>query len=302
MPMKRFFALLFITVALVIAIASCQPNSSNNSSGDIVIGAKNFTEQDVLAELLAQQIEAKTGLKAIRKRLGDTLVCHQAMLAGQLDAYVEYTGTAYSVVLKKPFIQDAKAVYQQVKRSYADQFNLEVMPSLGFENTFAMIIRGKDARELNIQTLSEAAKYIPQWQSGFGYEFTEREEYRSLVKTYGLEFTKSPRLMDLGLLYRALQQGLVDFVAGNSTDGQITRSDFVILQDDKTAFPPYEAAPIVRAATLKKYPEVREAIAQLGGIITADEMQRLNDLVEGELRDVQDVVREFLQAKGLVSG
>lgn len=300
--MKRFFALVLITVALVVAIAGCQPNSGHTSRGDIVIASKSFTEQDVLAELLAQQIEAKTGLRVIRQRLGDTLVCHQALLEGQLDAYVEYTGTAYSVVLKKPFIQDVKAVYQQVKQAYADQFDLEVMPSLGFENTFAMIIRGEDARKFNIQTLSEAEKYISQWQSGFGYEFTEREEYRSLVKTYGLEFTKAPRLMDLGLLYRALQQGLVDFVAGNSTDGQITRSDFVILKDDKNAFPPYEAAPIVRSATLKKHPKIREAIEQLGGIITAAEMQHLNDLVEGELRDIQDVVGEFLQTKGLVDG
>jgi osmoprotectant transport system substrate-binding protein len=297
--MKRFLALLLFTVALMVTIVSCQPNTSNSGGGDIVIGSKNFTEQDVLAELLAQQIEAKTGLKAVTQRLGDTIVCHQAMLAGQLDAYVEYTGTAYSVILKEPFISDAQKVYQRVKQVYAKQFNLQVMPPLGFENTFAMIMRGKDARALNVQTLSEAAPYISQWRAGFGYEFTEREEFQSLVKTYNLKFTKPPRLMDLGLLYRALQQKLVDLVAGNSTDGQITRSDFVILQDDKGAFPPYEATPIIRAATLEKHPKLRDAIEQLGGVITAAEMQRLNDLVEGELRDVKDVVREFLTSKGL---
>jgi osmoprotectant transport system substrate-binding protein len=297
--MKRFLTLLLLTVALMVTIVSCQPNASNSSSGDIVIGSKNFTEQDVLAELLAQQIAAKTGLKAVTQRLGDTIVCHQAMLAGQLDAYVEYTGTAYSVILKEPFISDAQKVYQRVKQVYAEQFNLQVMPPLGFENTFAMIMRGKDARALNVQTLSEAAPHIPQWRAGFGYEFTERKEFQSLVKTYNLDFAKPPRLMDLGLLYRALQQGLVDLVAGNSTDGQITRSDFVILKDNKHAFPPYEATPIVRAATLEKHPKLRAAIEQLGGVITAAEMQQLNDRVEGELRDVKEVVREFLTSKGL---
>ncbi len=298
---KKFLIAFCLTIVLVTTIASCSAKQTGNDSrGDIVIGAKSFTEQDILGELLAQQIEAKTGLKVVRRlQLGDTLVCHNALLSGQIDLYPEYTGTAFSTVLKQKTIGDVKEVYRQVKDDYAQKFNLAVMPPLGFQNTFAMIVRGEMARSLNIKTLSQAAQYIPQWQAGFGYEFTERQEYANLIKTYDLKFTKSPRLMNLGLLYRALIQKQVDLVAGNSTDGQITRSDFVILQDDRHAFPPYEAAAIVREATLKKYPKVRDALEQLTGKISPDEMQHLNYLVDGELRDVKDVVQEFRSSKNL---
>ena len=174
------------------------------------------------------------------------------------------------------------------------------MPSLGFENTFAMIIRGEDARRYNIQTLSEAAKYTPQWRGGFGYEFLEREDgFPGLAKTYGLRFAISPQIMDLGLIYRALIQKQVDMVAGNSTDGQISRLGLVVLKDNQQYFPPYEAAPIVRKETLNKYPQLRTAINQLSGKITSDEMRELNNLVEGELQDIKTVVREFRKSQGL---
>ena len=301
MKLKNFFALCFLTFTLILAIASCSPNSIGGG-GDIVVGSKNFTEQDILGELLAQQIEATTDLKVDRRlHLGGTFVCHKALLAGQIDAYVEYTGTAYTAVLEQKSIRDPKAIYQQVKQDYAKQFKLEVTEPLGFENTFAMIIRGADAKALNLQTLSQAAQYTPQWRAGFGYEFVERPDgFPGLAKTYGLHFGESPRVMDLGLIYRALIQKQVDMVAGNSTDGQIARLGLVVLKDDKQYFPPYEAAPIVRSSTLAKYPKLRQAFQQLGGLISADEMRRLNYLVEGELRDVKDVVREFLQSKGLV--
>lgn len=265
------------------------------------MAGKNFTEQDVLAELLAQQIEATTGLKVDRRlQLGGTFVCHKALVAGQIDAYVEYTGTSFTTVLEQKSIGDPKAVYQQVKQAYAKQFNLEVTEPLGFENTFAMIVRGEDAKRFNIQTLSQAAQYTPQWRAGFGYDFIERPDgYPGLTKTYGIRFADTPRSMDLGLIYRALMQKQVDMVAGNSTDGQIARLGLVVLKDDKQYFPPYEAAPIVRQATLKKYPKLRKALQQLGGLISADEMSRLNYLVEGELRDVKEVVREFRQSKRL---
>lgn len=298
--MKRFFVLCFLTFSLILAIASCNPNSSSGG-GDIVVGSKNFTEQDILGELLAQQIEATTNLRVDRRlHLGGTFICHQAITAGQIDAYVEYTGTAYTAVLEQKPISDPKAVYQQVKTDYAQQFGLEVTQPLGFENTYAMIIRGEDAKALNLQTLSQAAKYTPQWQAGMGYEFVEREDgFPGLVKTYDLEFGKPPRVMDLGLMYRALLQNLVDIVAGNSTDGQIARLGLVILKDNKQYFPPYQAVPIVRQATLKKYPKLRQAIAQLGGLINEEEMRQMNYLVEGELRDIKEVVQEFLQSKGL---
>lgn len=297
--MKKFILLCLITVSLVLAIASCNPNTSEGN-GEIVVASKNFTEQNILGELLAQQIESATGLKVARRLdLGGTFVCHQAMLAGQVDAYIEYTGTAFTTILKQKPISDPKAVYQQVKSGY-EQFQLEVTPALGFENTFAMIIRGEDARKYNLRTLSQATQYAPQWQAGFGYEFISREDgFPGLAKTYDLKLNKPPRVMDLGLIYRAIIDKQVDIVAGNSTDAQIARLDLTILQDDKGYFPPYEATPIVRQATLKKYPKLRPAIAQLGGKINEEEMRNLNYQVEGEFRDIKEVVREFLTAKGL---
>jgi osmoprotectant transport system substrate-binding protein len=299
--MKKFFVLCLLTFGLILAIASCNPNSNSTGGGDIVIASKDFTEQDILGELLAQHIESTTQLKVDRRfHLGGSFVCHQAITAGQIDAYIEYTGTAFTAILKQKPIGDPKAVYQQVKTTYAKQFGLEVTEPLGFENTFAIIVRGADSRALNLQTLSQAAKYTPQWQAGFGYEFIEREDgFSGLAKTYGLQFAKSPRVMDLGLIYRALIQKQIDLTAGNSTDGQIARLDLTVLQDDLHYFPPYEAAPIVRQETLKQHPELRQAIAQLGGLINESEMRRLNYQVEGELRDIKEVVHEFLQSKGL---
>ncbi len=294
--MKRFLVLWLLSFALIIGIYSC--SAPNNS---ITIGSKDFTEQDILGELLAQHIEANTQLKVNRRlHLGGTFICHEAIKAGQIDAYVEYTGTAFTTILKQKAITDPQKVYQQLKQAYAEQFQLEVMPPLGFQNTFAMVIRGDDARAKNLQTISQAAKYTPQWQAGFGYEFSEREDgLPGLSKTYNLKFAKPPKIIDLGLLYQALQQKQVDLVAGNSTDGAIPRLDLVVLTDDKQYFPPYEATPIVRQAALKQHPQLQSAIAQLGGLIDESQMRRLNYQVEGEKRDVKQVVREFLQAKKL---
>jgi osmoprotectant transport system substrate-binding protein len=299
MNLQRFFALCLLAFALVIALASCNFNSSNQGGVDIIVASKGFTEQDILSELLAQQIESVTNLKVERRRFTSAFVTHNAITAGKINAYVEYTGTAFTGILKQKVINDPKILYKKLKQAYAQQFNLEVMQPLGFENTFAMTIRPEDSRRYNIKTLSQVAKYTPQWRGGFSYEFVEREDgFPGLAKTYGLRFAQSPRIMDLGLIYRALLQKQVDIVNGNSTDGQISRLGLVVLKDDKQYFPPYEAVPIVRQETLKKYPEVKKAIAQLLGRITADEMRQLNYLVEGELKDIKDVVREFRKSKG----
>ncbi|GAX36390.1 glycine betaine ABC transporter substrate-binding protein [Nodularia sp. NIES-3585] len=299
--MKRLLSLCLLSFVLAIALASCNFNANTLGAGDIVVASKDFTEQDILGEMLAQQIEDSTHLTVTRRpRLGGTFVCHSAILAGQIDAYIEYTGTAFTGILEQKPIDDPQVVHQKVKQAYAEQFKLEVMPSLGFENTFAMIIRGEDAKRYNIQTLSEATKYTPQWRGGFGYEFLEREDgFPGLAKTYGMSFARPPQIMDLGLIYRALIQKQVDMVAGNSTDGQIARLGLVVLDDDKQYFPPYEAAPIVRKETLEKYPQLKAAINQLSGKITADEMRQLNNLVEGELQDIKVVVQEFRKSKGL---
>lgn len=302
--MKKLVSLFLAALVIMVAISVYQAgNNPISSGGDIIIASKDFTEQDILGELLAQQIEHKTGLKVDRRpRLGGSFVCHQAIKEGKIDAYIEYTGTAYTGILQQPPIPDPKAVHERLQQAYARQFQLEVMPALGFENTFAMIVRGEDARRYNLQTLSQAAQYTPQWRGGFGYEFLERQDgFPGLQKTYNLQFARPPQIMDLGLIYRALIQKQVDLIAGNSTDGQIARLGLVILQDDKRYFPPYEAAPIVRTATLQRYPQLRAAIEQLAGLISAAEMQQMNYLVEGELRDVKEVARSFLQSKGLLA-
>jgi len=267
----------------------------------IVVGSKNFTEQAILGELLAQQIETATHLKVERRfYLAGTYICQQAILAGRIDLYPEYTGTALTAVLKQPTASNASEVYERVKRDYLSRFGLEVTEPLGFNNTFAIVIRGADGRRLNLHAISEAAKYAPHWRAGFGYEFMERPDgYQGLAQTYGLKFGAPPRIMDLGLLYRALIAKQVDLVAGNSTDGLISALDLAILRDDRNYFPPYQAVPIVREETLERHPELRAALRQLGGQISEDEMRKLNYAVDGEHRDVTQVVAEFLKAKKL---
>jgi len=298
MKKRRFLALCLICFSLMLTIAACNTRPQNQ----IVIGSKNFTEQLILAELLAQHIEANTNLKVDRRlNLGGTFVCHQAIVAGEIDAYVEYTGTAFTAILKKPPISNSQQVYQEVKQAYAQQFQLELTEPLGFNNTFAMLIRGEDARKENIKTLSQAAKKAPEWKAGFGYEFIERKDgFSGLAKTYGLRFSEPPRVMDLGLMYRAIKERQVDLIAGASTDGLIERLDLVMLKDDKQYFPPYYAVPIVRKQTVEKYPQLRQALQQLGGIITEKDMQNLNYQVDAEGKDVKQVAQQFLKSKSLV--
>jgi osmoprotectant transport system substrate-binding protein len=301
MNLKKFLTLLILTFTLIFTLASCHQNQTISGNRDIIIASKDFTEQDILGELITQQIEATTNLKVeLKPRLGGSSICHEALIKGAIDGYIEYTGTAFTTILKQPVINDPKQVYQRLKQGYAEKFNLEVMEPLGFENTFAMTIRGEDAKKYNIKTLSESAKYTPKWRGGFGYEFTEREDgFSGLAKTYNLKFRERPSSMSLDLIYRALTQGLVDMVAGSSTDGQISRLGLVVLEDDKKYFPPYEVVPIFRRETLKKYPQLSKVTSQLAGKITADEMRKLNYLVEGELRDVKEVVSEFRKSKRL---
>jgi osmoprotectant transport system substrate-binding protein len=282
---------------VVLFLTACGPARQER----IVVGSKNFTEQVVLAELVAQHLEAKTGLPVDRRfYLAGSYIAHQAILAGRIDVYVEYTGTALSAILKQNPSGTSAEVLTRVRTAYAEQYGLEVTEPLGFNNTFAMVIRGEDAARLGVRTLSQAAAHTPEWRAGFGYEFTERPDgLPGLAKTYHLKFAEPPRIMDMGLLYRALKEKQVDFVAGNSTDGTIAALGFVALEDDRHYFPPYDAAPIVRRETLERHPQVRQALAELAGKISEEEMRRLNYAVDGEHRDVADVVREFREKKGL---
>lgn len=290
-----FFFLL--PAAGILLLTSCAPPRPNHP----VIGAKNFTEQVVLGELLAQEIEAKTGLKVERRfYLAGSYICNQALISGRIDAYVEYTGTALTAILKQPLNRNPTAVLNTVRTLYQQKYNVDVAPPLGFNNSFAMVIRGDEAKRLNLHTLSEAAKYTPQWRLGVGYEFEERPDgLRGLSAAYGLKFKGKPRVMDLGLLYRALNAHQVDMVAGNTTDGPIQAFGLSTLEDDKHYFPPYQAVPLVREAALKRWPAIRVALAALAGKVSADDMRTMNEEVDGQHRDPVDVVREFRKRKGL---
>ena len=195
---------------------------------------------------------------------------------------------------------DPSAVFHRVETAYRERFSVEAMPPLGFNNTFAMVIRGDDAARLHLRTISDIAPYASKWRAGFGYEFMERPDgYRGLAAAYGLHFGSDPKILDLGLLYRALADRQVDIVAGNSTDGVIDALKMVALEDDKHYFPPYEAVALVRQSVIEAHPEVAAALAQLAGKISDVEMRRMNYAVDGEHRDPADVVREFRAAKGL---
>lgn len=286
----------------VVLLCCCLFSCTRSRSDRIVVGSKNFTESFILGELIAQQIEAHTGLKVERRfYLAGTYICQQAMLAGRIDIYPEYTGTALTAVLKQGISRDRQEVYQRVKSEYERRFGLTVGPSLGFNDTFAMEIRGEDARRLSLKTLSQAAQFTPQWRAGFGYEFMERPDgYRGLVATYGLHFAEQPRIMDLGLLARALKEHQIDFAGGNATDGLIPALDLVALEDDRHYFPPYEAVPVIREQTVREHPYVAKTLGDLAGQISDAEMQQMNYAVDGQHREVRDVVREFLRSKKLL--
>ena len=291
-----------LTLAFVaILCVSCAPPRSSH----IVIGAKNFTEQVVLGELLAQEIEAAGGGKVERRFwLAGSYLCQQALISGRIDAYVEYTGTALTAILKQPLPKpgtcDEACVYAEISRLYEQKYDVRVGPGLGFENTFAMVVRGDDARRLGLRTISDVAKVQPLMRLGVGYEFAERPDgLRGLSAAYGLKFDGPPRTMELGLLYRALASNQVDIVAGNSTDGAITAQGFVALKDDRHYFPPYEAVPLVREDSLKRWPQIGVALQRLAGKVSDEDMRAMNLAVESEHRDVADVVREFRARKGL---
>ncbi|HEX7288212.1 MAG TPA: glycine betaine ABC transporter substrate-binding protein [Candidatus Angelobacter sp.] len=277
------------------ALAGCRPHF-----GGLTVGSKNFTEQLILGELLAQYLERELKVAVDRRfYLAGTYICHQALLTGRIDTYVEYTGTALAAVLKDKPISDHAQVFDLVKREYARRFGLEVMPPLGFDNSFAMVMRGAEAREKHLIRLSQLGPFAPQMRMGVGYEFLERPDgYKGLVAHYDLKFAEAPRVMDLGLLYRALESHQVDIVAGSNTDGLIAALGLVVLEDDLQYFPPYDAVPIVRLAALEKYAGLRSAFERQSGRITAEEMRSMNYAVDGKKKDAAMVVREFLRGSG----
>src|SRR2546427_6530322 len=275
---------------LALALSGCAKHER------IVVGAKNFTESDLLAEIVAQQIERRPQVPVERRlHLGGWFVCHQAILAGDIGLYVEYTGTAFKAILKQPPIANPDSVYRYVAAVYARDFRLRWTAPLGFNNTFAILVRRADAERYVLRSVADLARVAPRWKAGFGYEFLERADgFTGLAKVYGLSFSQPPTAMDLGLTYRALAERRVDVIAGNSTDGQIAALDLVALSDDRGYFPPYQAAPVVRIATLEKYPAAAAALAEAGGKISDAEIRRLNAVTDVGQQDIAAIPRTEL--------
>ncbi|HTS46804.1 MAG TPA: glycine betaine ABC transporter substrate-binding protein [Bryobacteraceae bacterium] len=262
----------------------------------IAVGSKNFTEQVILGEIIAQQIENRLRLPVDRKLdLGGMLLAHQALLSKEIDLYPEYTGTAFANILKSSGVTDPAIVLERVRAEYA-RMSLEWLDPLGFESSFAMTVRGQDARARHLETLSDASADPAGFSLGCGYEFlTHPDGFQALNSKYSIKWTAAEKTMDLGLLYRALDDRQVSMVAGNTTDGALSKLDVRVLKDDKHAFPPYQACIVVRMDTLARFPGLRAALSQLSGKITDEQMRAMNYAVDGEHRPVREVASEFLQ-------
>ena len=301
---RRWQPVALVMISLIVAaggFAIWQAYRENPApiAGRVVVGSKDFTESIILAEIMAQLLEGE-GVAVERKfELGGNLP-HDAILAGTIDLYPEYTGTAYTAILKHQPITDPRAVYDQVKKEYEVNFNLTLSEPLGFENTFAILVRGADARRLSLKRVSDVTPHARGLRAGFGQDFMSRADgYPGFSKAYGLSFKEQPREMDLSLTYIALSSGQVDLIAGNSTEGRIAALDLVQLEDDRRYFPPYEAVYIVRRDSPHKVPPLPEALGKLAGSITTEEMRHLNYEVDANKRGIPDVVREWIKKKQL---
>ena len=285
-------------ISILAAVAVAAVSADCGGEAPVVVASKNFVEQDILGELIAQELEARGVPVERRLHLGGTFVCHNALVAGQADIYVEYTGTAYTAILERPPLSDPDSVLLAVESEYADRWDLAWGPPLGFDNTFALVLRKSDAESNGLTTISDLAPVAAGMTAGFGPEFMSREDgYPGLSRTYGLEFGEV-RQMELGLMYRALEEGEIDVAVANSTDGQIAGLGLVVLRDDRRYFPPYQAAPVVRRETLERLPAVWDALQSLEGALDDEQMRRLNHRVAVEGEDPAAVVRSWREARG----
>jgi osmoprotectant transport system permease protein len=285
-------------IVLLFGLSFWQTNQQRASATNqkIIVGSKDFTESIILAEILAQMLE-KRGVAVERKfELGGNLA-HDGLLSGQIDVYPEYTGTAFTAILKKQPITDPSAVYNQTKAEYAEKFNLALSPPLGFANDFAILVRGDAARKNNLKNISDAVPLAQNWQAGFGQDFMSRADgYAGFAKAYNFNFKRQPREMDLSLTYRALAAGEVDLIAGNSTDGIISALDLFQLDDDKRYFPPYQAVFVARQQSAET---LNETFEKLSEAISVTEMRQMNYEVDGNKRTPREVAANWIKVKNL---
>lgn len=297
---KNYFTLGFIIILFCIPlIASFSSNVFSIRNQDTIrIATKNFTEQFILGEILAQLIESKTNLNVERDfNLGTTEICQQAMVNNQIDIYPEYTGTAYLTILKKPYKNsDTKQIFSVVKEDYQKNFNIIWLPPFGFNNTQALAIREDFAAQHHIETITDLAPFSNQLTIGAPAEFIQRPDaLPGLIRVYNLHF-KTVKQFEPSLMYSAIFHNHVDVIMAFSTDGRIAKYHLRLLQDDRHLFPPYDAATLVRADVLKKHPELQALLQSLSGKINEQTMQKMNYAVDVEKRSPAEVARAFLQA------
>jgi len=304
--------LLLVGVAAVV-LAALLVVQYLTPKADIVIGGKDFTEQSVLGEMLAILIEENTDLTVERKLyLGGTMICFNALQAGDLDLYAEYTGTGLVNILKHDAISDPDEAYSAVKIAFERDYGLVWLEPFGFNNTYTLTMRRAQADELGIHTFSELAAHVQQQEAGSGEhltagftaEFIERSDgLKGLCETYGFQFATEPKQMAPGLMYKACADGDVDVICAFATDGRIAAYDLITLEDDRKFFPPYYAAPLIRAATLARCPELQDVLNRLAGKLDNRTMQELNLQVDrsDNPRQARDVARDFLLSQGLIT-
>jgi Periplasmic glycine betaine/choline-binding (lipo)protein of an ABC-type transport system (osmoprotectant binding protein) len=296
--MKKKILLGLAMAATALLLAGCGGASSDKK---VTVGGKNYTEQDVLVEIVKQTIEGNSDIKVTAKPfLGGTNVVATAMDRGDLDIYVEYTGTSLLHILKLPLESDSEKAYEIVKKAYGEQKKITWLKPLGFNNTYTLSMRREHAESLGVEKISDLVPLAPTLTFACEAEFMERPDgYPGLKATYNLEFDKVSS-MDVGLMYGAVRDGQVDVIDAFATDGRIPAFDLKVLEDDKNFFPPYDAAPIIRQDTLAKYPELEERLNRLAGKLNDEEMAKLNAQVDLEKKVPRDVVAQWLKAQGIV--
>jgi glycine betaine/choline ABC-type transport system substrate-binding protein len=290
---------LAVSAAIVaLGIAGVMLTAVGNERSAIRVGSKNFTEQIILGEIVAQLIESRTDVPVVRRlNLGGTFICDRAIRSGDIDFYVEYTGTAYTAIFKELPDTNPEQVLARARARYAEA-GITLLDPLGFENTFAILVRGDDARRLGLKSIADVRPLAGEWKAGFGYEFLQRADgFPGLASAYSLRFGTPPRAMDLSLIYRALAERQVDLIAGDATSGLIEAYDLAMLADTQRYFPPYDAVILARSAALLAHPALKDALSSLSGRITVADMRRMNHAVDAQRRDPADVAREFLNSR-----
>ena len=296
--MKGKSGLLMLVLSLVFIMGALPPAATGQEK--VVVGSKGFTEQVILGNMLSLLLE-NDGFKVDRKiGLGGTVICHEALVRGDISVYVEYTGTGLTAILKKAVLKDPEEVYQVVKKDYEDKFKLTWLKPWGFNNTYCIVMRKADAERLKVKKVSDLKPLAKDLVFGGTIEFLARPDgVPGLVKHYELKF-KDQKGMDPGLVYKAIAENQVDVISGFATDGRIPAFNLVVLEDDMRFFPPYFAAPVVRTELLAKAPKMAEVLNRLAGKISDDAMAALNYAVDGKKLDAETVAKDFLKGQGLI--